>query len=254
MNKRYMDFVPSKPKAVKKSVRQVSGVAEKGQMTTVLVPEKQRGVGKGVTTMKSLRGAKNLDAQTRVEIARTMKVSFDNEVTGDNRSEYDYIMTPGGIDVGGSKVAESEVVLGVIEDLNPKFTMTDIPKRPLGGVVSYEPKNNVTEVKAKKVGVREKKIDRGSDKVNDKAKVGADRKTFNVPKSPFVNTNKIEKRPLSKNVYQKKIEAPKEEAKGPVTIIAKPEKDAHVGLIIAVILTIILGAAAGTIAFLLLPK
>jgi hypothetical protein len=65
---------------------------------------------------------------------------------------------------------------------------------------------------------------------------------------------KIEKRPLSKNVYQKNITVPKEEPKGPVTIIAKPEKDAKVRLIVAVILTIILGAAAGTVAFLLLPK
>ena len=47
---------------------------------------------------------------------------------------------------------------------------------------------------------------------------------------------------------------PKEEPKGPVTIITKPEKDAHVSMVVAVILTIILGAAAGTVAFLLLPK
>ena len=79
-------------------------------------------------------------------------------------------------------------------------------------------------------------------------------KTFTVPKSPFINQNKVEKRPLSKNVYQKKIDTPKEVPKGPVTIIAKPEKDAHVGLVVAVILTIILGAAAGTVAYLLLPK
>ncbi len=73
-------------------------------------------------------------------------------------------------------------------------------------------------------------------------------------KSPFVNTEKITKRPLSKNVYQKKAVVPKEEPSGLVTIIAKPEKDSKAGLIIAIILTIILGAAAGTVAFLLLPK
>ena len=78
--------------------------------------------------------------------------------------------------------------------------------------------------------------------------------TFKVPKTPFINQEKVAKRPLSKNVYQKKVVTPKEEPKGPVTIISKPEKDAHVSLIVAVILTIILGAAAGTIAFLLLPK
>ena len=66
------------------------------------------------------------------------------------------------------------------------------------------------------------------------------------------------KRPLSKNVYKKTAPvakvAAKEEPKGPVTIITKPEKDAHVSVIVTIIITIILGAAAGTVAFLLLPK
>ena len=79
-------------------------------------------------------------------------------------------------------------------------------------------------------------------------------KAFMVPKTTFINQEKVVKRPLSKNVYQKKIVTPKEEPKGPVTIITKPEKDAHVNLVVAIILTIILGAAAGTVAFLLLPK
>ena len=70
----------------------------------------------------------------------------------------------------------------------------------------------------------------------------------------FVNTEKVVKRPLSKNVYPKKAVVEKEEPKKPVTIITKPEKDSRVGIVVAVILTIILGAAAGTVAFLLLPK
>ena len=76
-------------------------------------------------------------------------------------------------------------------------------------------------------------------------------------KPRFVRTE-VEKRPLSKsskNVYQKKIVEPKEEEPSkPVTIIHKPEKDSKVGLIVTIIITIILGAAAGTVAFLLLPK
>ena len=75
-----------------------------------------------------------------------------------------------------------------------------------------------------------------------------------LPKARFVNTEKVDKRPLSKNVYQKKVVAPKEEPQGPVTIIAKPEKDSKMGLVITIIITIVLGAAAGTVAFLLLPK
>ena len=79
--------------------------------------------------------------------------------------------------------------------------------------------------------------------------------TYNVPNSPFINRVAVAKRPLSKNVYQKKTEkAVTEKPKGPVTIIAKPEKDAHVSVVVTIILTIILGAAAGTVAFLLLPK
>ncbi|MBR2543557.1 hypothetical protein IKF03_03100 [Candidatus Saccharibacteria bacterium] len=87
-----------------------------------------------------------------------------------------------------------------------------------------------------------------------KAKKPAD-KVFKMPKPNFINQDKVVKRPLSKNVYRKKVSVPpKEEPKGPVTIITKPEKQAHVSLIITIILTIILGAAAGTVAFLLLPK
>lgn len=78
--------------------------------------------------------------------------------------------------------------------------------------------------------------------------------TLKVPKANFVNTEKVTKRPLSKNVYQKKVVAPVEKETTPVTIIDKPEKDSRIGLIVTIIITIILGAAAGTVAFLLLPK
>ena len=84
-------------------------------------------------------------------------------------------------------------------------------------------------------------------------------KLVKTPRMQFVNMDKIDKRPLSKNsknVYKKKAFIPPEEDEpsGPVTIIDKPEKDSKVGMIVAIILTIILGAAAGTVAFLLLPK
>lgn len=77
--------------------------------------------------------------------------------------------------------------------------------------------------------------------------------TFVTPRSPFINQDKVVKRPLSsRNVYQKPVV--KEEKKGPVTIITNSEKDSKVGLLVTIILTIVLGAAAGTVAFLLLPK
>ncbi len=113
--------------------------------------------------------------------------------------------------------------------------------------------SNIKEIKAKKIstrrvtGVVEKPVEKPK-------KVSTVKNSFNVPNPQFINQEKISKRPLSKNVYQKKIEEFKEEPKGPVTIISKPEKDSKVGLIVTIILTIILGAAAGTVAFLLLPK
>lgn len=71
----------------------------------------------------------------------------------------------------------------------------------------------------------------------------------------FINTTAIKKRPLSKNVYKKPLAEPiKEEPAATITIIDKPKKESKVGLIITIILTIIFGAAVGTVAFLLLPK
>ncbi len=92
-----------------------------------------------------------------------------------------------------------------------------------------------------------KTVEKRADKVTHGAKM-------EIPKNPFIANPKVSKRPLSKNVYKKEVKAPKEEPKGPVTIIEKPEKGAHVGLVVTIILTIVLGATAGTVAFLLLPK
>ena len=87
-----------------------------------------------------------------------------------------------------------------------------------------------------------------------KPSVKVERNTLELPKTAFLNTDKIAKRPLSKNVYHKAIEVPKETPSAPVTIIDKPEKDSKVGIVVTIIVTIVLGAAAGTVAFLLLPK
>ena len=135
--------------------------------------------------------------------------------------------------------------LGVIEDLGTSYKETSVEKSHFN-----EAKEGVRAAKAKKVGLREGVPEKPSG-LTTKPK---DNKTYKMPKSPFINQDKVEKRPLSKNVYRKKVEVPKEEPKGPVTIITKPEKQAHVSLIVTIILTIILGAAAGTVAFLLLPK
>ena len=133
---------------------------------------------------------------------------------------------------------QKEVDYGIIEDYSPKFVKTEIKKRPLG---------HPDEKFASKGKEKEKEEEK-------KEKKAPTCSTLSVPKARFVNTEKIEKRPLSKNVYKKKVIAPKEEPSGPVTIITKPDKGSHIGVIVTIILTIVLGAAAGTVAFLLLPK
>ncbi|MBQ6149597.1 hypothetical protein IJI86_01315 [Candidatus Saccharibacteria bacterium] len=137
----------------------------------------------------------------------------------------------------------------------PKFVKTDVKKRPLGAekpaktAVKAKP---VTKPAATKPAVKPATV---------KPVAVAKRPAPLGQRAKFINTNKIEKRPLSAVAARKtplivpKVESekPKKPA-APEKIISKPEKDSKAGLIIAIILTIILGAAAGTVAFLLLPK
>ena len=158
-----------------------------------------------------------------------------------------------------------EPKFGVIEDFQPKFVKTEVSKRPLS-TVKQPASETAAKAKAKLVKVPAKntvKMDKIFEAALRQAEKtsGGNENVARVPKdvkgsvnTPFVNTEKVMKRPLSKNVYQKKIEALKEVPSGPVTIITKPEKDSRVGMVVAIVLTIILGAAAGTVAFLLLPK
>ena len=191
MNKRYIDFVPSK-----KTGSEVAGSSKAVTTPKVSAP---RAVAPKAATRPAVKPALR---------AVTPKPTVKSTVRPVARTA-----------VKSVKKAGNEAELGVVEDLGAVKGASAMPvEKPV-----------------------------------EKSKKGVGR-TFQVPKNPFINQNKVEKRPLSKNVYQKKIVVPNEEPKGPVTIISKPEKDAHVSLIVAVILTIILGAAAGTVAFLLLPK
>jgi len=126
--------------------------------------------------------------------------------------------------------------------------------KPVNGYVDESPKNLPA---SRRRATEEDDVD----KLLDEALFEAENVTKrgkkigrNVRPTPFVNTEKVEKRPLSKSAKVQKIVTPEEEPSGPVTIIQKPEKDSRVGLIVAIIITIILGATAGTVAFLLLPK
>lgn len=236
MNNRYMDFVPTKSKAT---------TAQRGQAAPRVVhaePAKksvaQRPVRKVASPVSRTVSKKAVTSTNRVvqlkPAAKPVNKVENRKVVQQKRT-----------------VSSATPALGVVEDLGGKKPNTELPKRPL----NRGPVASASEAKAKKV--KAEGVLRSAPKAKTAtAKPAASKAnaTYNTPKSPFINQSRVEKRPLSKNVYQKRIAVPKEEPKGPVTIITKPEKDSHVGIIVTIIMTIILGATAGTVAFLLLPK
>lgn len=221
MNKQYLDFVPSKRPTTSPRPRgaNVSRTMPKKVSSSVAVASRQSRVATAPNTKPAIR--------------QTARPS-----TG----------------VGFESHTSKGVELGVIEDLSSKFIKTNTDKRPLNSgkpaAAQTQPKTQAVEKKGRASDSKNKK---SSDKKSKVKNSGASSE-YKTPKSPFINLDKVTKRPLSKNVYKKEVAAPKEVPKGPVTIINKPEKESHIGLIITIIITIILGAAAGTVAFLLLPK
>ena len=147
---------------------------------------------------------------------------------------------------------KNEPKLGIIEDYNPKFVNNEVPKRPLHSqsiatITTSSTKiagttvAKATTIKAKKVRAEFSDVNRGLvvekpvKKPVEKLSKNGENVNFVPPRSPFINQEKVLKRPLSKNVYQKNVEVPKEEPKGPVTIITKPEKDSKMGLLVTII-------------------
>ena len=239
MNKRYIDFVPAKSKAKTAKRGQAAPRVEHVELPKKSVTSSQ--VHKVSAQKPTVVSRKTAVSTARVvELKPAPKLAKKPEV----RKETSVKREP--------KYSSGTVpTLGVIEDLNDKKTNVELPKRPLGSSVTV----SASEAKAKKV--KAEGLFKKNQKPEEPAKKSVASKastTYKAPNSPFINQSRVEKRPLSKNVYQKKIAVPKEEPKGPVTIISKPEKDSHVGIIVTIIMTIILGATAGTVAFLLLPK
>ncbi|MBR3180433.1 hypothetical protein IKF57_02820 [Candidatus Saccharibacteria bacterium] len=216
MNKRYIDFVPGKPAARRPSPKPASRPVAKPAPKPVAKP-----VSKPVAKPAPKPVAKPAPKPAPKPAAKPAPRPTPKPTT---------------------------TKLGVIEDLpassftkeSPHFAAESTQKSTLGAAKSI------------KVGNAAKPALKPAPKSHGLA----DKRLFSTPTPPFINQEKITRRPLSKNVYPKKppVLPPTEAPKGPVTIISKPEKDAHVGLIVTIILTIILGAAAGTVAFLLLPK
>ena len=230
MNKRYMDFVPvNRAKKLVKKIEEVGVIDD------------------------------SINVPAEPEVPRT---ASSEPVTEDVSIEEFFAVNE------NPRRVTTAVEYGIIEEYRPKFVKTEIKKRPLGQPDGkFAKKADIKELKARKIvgkkaeGVSKASANSGATGVSNTAekKAVSDKKseaTLKVPaaKTRFVNTDKIEKRPLSKTIYKKKVVAPKEEPKGPVTIIEKPEEGSRVGIVITIIITIILGAAAGTVAFLLLPK
>ena len=245
MKKQYMDFVPAGKAVVtlERKVTVASGrkaVARPATRTVSGVKSaKVRSVTR-VTRVEAVKSAKPVKPVAKVATKEPARAREIAQVRATERVGF-----------------VNEGKMGVIEELNPKFVKTDVPKRPLSDKSHFRAEQSeIAKIKARKVV--EKPVENPAKKSVEKPKAQAEKKerteAYQVPKTPFINQGKVEKRPLSKNVYAKKIEVATEEPKGPVTIISKPESQAHVGLIVTIILTIILGAAAGTVAFLLLPK
>lgn len=242
MNRRYIDFVPSKPMEKKTSAGSERTVRE------TRVVRETKVIYKATPAKKAAPAAKPVAKPAVKPVARPVVKPAAKPVAKASVSAK----------AGASGFSiKNEPKLGVVEDLQPKFIRTEVEKRPLSdGKVR---KDTLKEAKAKKIGLRKrlKNTEKTEEKVAEKVEnteVKEKAQTFKPPKTPFINQDKVVKRPLSKNVYTKKIEEPKGEPEGTVTIIAKPKKDKHVSFVVAIIVTIILGAAAGTIAFLLLPK
>lgn len=264
MNNRYIDFVPTKkegevsvkvarPKTAVKSKTVVkSRTVAKTSAKPVAKPQVTRATKVTKVTKPQVAAQPRVAKPVRRRIIRAARPAKSIEA---EKIIETVVETPVIEENSGLKMP----ALGVVEDLTAHFVRTDVPKRPL----SEKPDISAKAAKAKKVkatGVRgaktktTKKAAESEAAKIEAAKKKATSKTYKTPKSPFINQNKVMKRPLSGNVYRKEVVVPKEEAKGPITIIEKPEKERHIGVVITIILTIILGAAAGTVAFLLLPK
>ena len=232
-----MDFVPAQ--------RGSKGLqAPSRKRVTKRVVDNSQGIERGVGTVQQRSAKKRVQSTSLVQDAEVLRMSERRVIKLNER-----------------------------EDFNRKFVNRDVPKRPLsspGGTVGYDElerarrlairERQLREARAAKEAEGQKKSVRQSER---KEQRGQERK------SPFINQGAVEKRPLSGRVAMAGRKPLKEgnyrgaevgkqrkskQKEGPETIILKPEKQNHAGMIVAVILTIILGAAAGTVAFLLLPK
>ncbi len=261
MNKRYIDFVPVDKKGAKKSA--TVKVASSVETVSNRVDENVFPVRKGAPNRVAAPKKAEPEEMPLEEI-------FEEKPR------------PAGVSTG-----LHEAKFGVIEDYRPKFVRTEVPKRPLAAKPASKPvpaqvrptqsrpaakpmvrSGAPKKPMAKKPAVVPKPIAQRLATQKPVSQRSVAKKPVG-PEGPritkFLNTNKIEKRPLSRTVpkfvppvpelkFDDEPEKKSKKKKSLERIITMPDKDSRAGMIIAVILTIILGAAAGTVAFLLLPK
>ena len=238
MTKRYIDFAPVKTDAKKAPVRPATPKPAPVQPVATTVVVKR-------TVVREL---------TPVPVPKPVVKPVVKPVA--KPVEKEEVFEPTAKTFAGSK----DPFFGIIEDYEPVFVGTKVEKRPLSQP-RVEPVKNEELIAAKSQKVRSpifgsnfKKPAAKEAPKQPEAPKAPEIETLKTPTTPFIKSAQVEKRPLSKNVYKKPAPAPVNEPDGPVAIIDKPEKDTHIGPIIAIVLTIILGAAVGTVAFLLLPK
>ena len=251
MNKRYIDFVPSQNKTAARK----QSVAPKPKVSRPVTP-------KAVAPKVAPRVAAPRQAASRPVAPRTVasrpvapqvvprqvapRVAMSSRVTP--RANTSQAVAPRAA-MSRTSLRETSA-LGEIEDLNQRRSVSKAADEELLRAKATKVRATAN-LKATAGAASTKPVEKPVEKL---AK-SEEKSTFKTPKTPFINQEKVVKRPLSKNVYQKQANkvAKTVEPKGTV-IIAKPEKDAHVSIVVTIIITIILGAAAGTVAFLLLPK
>lgn len=273
MSKKYMDFVPVKNADNRAAV--LSGAPRRTNVAqSAVVSVRTTTVKRGLTRAqlpakpKVMMPEPTATPRSKTILRSASKQPVAQRATAQRQM---YVGSNKTVDNRGGFAIRDDVKLGEIEDLSPKFVKVDVPKRPLGDnrhnvqqpVVSNETKE-AKEAKPKKLmgRFRSKKAAKNTTKAAAKAPVSSEmvamqkKDTFVAPKPAFINQDKVAKRPLSKNVYEKKVVTTtnKKKSDTPVAIIEKPEKESKIGLVVTIILTIILGAVAGTVAFLLLPK
>lgn len=229
MNQKYIDFVPSKktpPQAGASTPVRPSSLAQASSARSAAKPRPKTPPAKHSRSVSSQVSAEQLTPQSKSRTQSSFSIKKEPE-------------------------------LGVIEDFRPKFVSAEVEKRPLSRGHFTSSKSEIAELKSRNIKnpVHAVPAHSSTDAQSANTAGSTSKQSLQIPKSPFIAKAKVSKRPLSKNAYSKPVQPTKEPATGPVAIITKPEeKESKGGIAIAIILTIILGAIAGTIAFLIMPK